>query len=605
MRIMRNIKLGLQKRNMEQKLIDDKNILELNTVCVNLEETIATKLRNTGIFFRSLSRVKSESSLKHKLATGKYGMTESEKKIQDLIGIRINLFYSEDMSLCEEILEDTFNLDNWSKSAWEENKFDAQKWNGVFRIPSKYLRNISTKLWEYPLDQTFEVQLRTVLFEGWHEIEHEMRYKYKSEEEEKHLWAGLEKQTRVMNSIIANLELCDWSIGNIFNSIAEEQFKNHNWEYALRSKYRLRIGHDELKPEIKKYFDEHLDIASRFFDVTKKQLVDILLNKRHHKELTPDRVVYLINKEMIHDDYIAKLLDKEQFVRATNKETKKKILPLVSDYVFHQEIMIREDAYLKACNLIYEWLYQHTRQVFPQMSKTMGPIHYETIGYQADITISDEQFVMDAQRISAEEAGVIWHTTAEVTKTPEGVKLYGRRICESLYSRDRQYSRPKFMRDIFNQAGYVDCGRVLSENLKAEEISYEELHAIISNPDRKLPVILVIKPEKLPDWAQNFEGYIINAETLNRTLAGISHILKSNEACSDVLKQQYGEQTVDGAVLYWKILQTEPQIFSMEDINKSLFEELSHSIDEDLEYEKAFRYRLRELVSEEFRSLIM
>ena len=38
----------------------------------------------------------------------------------------------------------------------------------------------------------------------------------------------------------------------------------------------------------------------------------------------------------------------------------------------------------------------------------------------------------------------------------------------------------------------------------------------------------------------------------------------------------------------------------MDDINKSYFEETSHSVEDDIEYEKAFRYRLREAVSEEF-----
>ncbi|MCQ5134576.1 hypothetical protein NE541_16280, partial [Coprococcus eutactus] len=61
----------------------------------------------------------------------------------------------------------------------EENKFEAQKCNGVYRIPSKYQRNIPASEWTKPFDQTFEVQLRTVLIEGWHDIEHEMRYKYK------------------------------------------------------------------------------------------------------------------------------------------------------------------------------------------------------------------------------------------------------------------------------------------------------------------------------------------------------------------------------------------------------------------------------------------
>lgn len=95
-------------------------------------------------------------------------------------------------------------------------------------------------IWEQPFDQTFEVQLRTILFEGWHEIEHEMRYKYKlgNEAVEDDLWTGQEKLSRVMNSIIANLELCDWSIVQIFDSICKAQLEEKNWENAIRSKYR-------------------------------------------------------------------------------------------------------------------------------------------------------------------------------------------------------------------------------------------------------------------------------------------------------------------------------------------------------------------------------
>ena len=81
------------------------------------------------------------------------------------------------------------------------------------------------------------------------EIEHEMRYKYKlgSDSKETDLWTGHEDLSRVMNSIIANLELCDWSIMQIFNSIHDSQYKEKNWENAIRSKYRLRITQDPLK----------------------------------------------------------------------------------------------------------------------------------------------------------------------------------------------------------------------------------------------------------------------------------------------------------------------------------------------------------------------
>ena len=193
--------------NSEEKLLQEQEIEEINNVKMSLLNTLVTKRNNAGIYFNSTSRIKSESSLLHKLETGKYSMQEGGRKIQDIIGIRINLFYLEDMDICEKILEETFLLDNWSKTKNEENKFEAQKCNGVFRIPSKYLRNIPASVWNKPFDQTFEVQLRTVLFEGWHEIEHEMRYKYKlgSDSRETDLWTGHEDLSRVMNSITGRM----------------------------------------------------------------------------------------------------------------------------------------------------------------------------------------------------------------------------------------------------------------------------------------------------------------------------------------------------------------------------------------------------------------
>ena len=328
--------------NSDEKLLQEQEIEEINNVKMSLLNTLVTKLNNAGIYFNSTSRIKSESSLLHKLETGKYSMQEGGRKIQDIIGIRINLFYLEDMDICEKILEETFLLDNWSKTKNEENKFEAQKCNGVFRIPSKYLRNIPASVWNKPFDQTFEVQLRTVLFEGWHEIEHEMRYKYKlgSDSKETDLWTGHEDLSRVMNSIIANLELCDWSIMQIFNSIHDSQYKEKNWENAIRSKYRLRITQDPLKPELREYLDNNPDIVAQFHTVSKRELVEILLNKKYHKELTPDRVIYLINKEIVHNEYISRLLDKEQFVPAVRPEVKTEIKPMVPNFVSSHRVGI-------------------------------------------------------------------------------------------------------------------------------------------------------------------------------------------------------------------------------------------------------------------------
>ena len=588
--------------NSDEKLLQEQEIEEINNVKMSLLNTLVTKLNNAGIYFNSTSRIKSESSLLHKLETGKYSMQEGGRKIQDIIGIRINLFYLEDMDICEKILEETFLLDNWSKTKNEENKFEAQKCNGVFRIPSKYLRNIPASVWNKPFDQTFEVQLRTVLFEGWHEIEHEMRYKYKlgSDSKETDLWTGHEDLSRVMNSIIANLELCDWSIMQIFNSIHDSQYKEKNWENAIRSKYRLRITQDPLKPELREYLDNNPDIVAQFHTVSKRELVEILLNKKYHKELTPDRVIYLINKEIVHNEYISRLLDKEQFVPAVRPEVKTEIKPMVPNVVYSHRVGIPAAGYDKACEIIYKWVREHISMVFPQMPEELTSVDYSTIGYKVYITYEAGEFHMDFQHISNSEAGVIWHVTVDMVSAGDIYDVNVENICETINVKERRYSRPKFMKDMFNQVGFVDAGIVMEEGSSPEEISYDKLNAIVESPDRYMPIIVIVKPDEIPDWAIDCDGYILRTDMLKKTLNGLCHVYLCSGDCKKRYEEEYGKESVDGGVMMWEKNSNYPIFYSMEIINQSFFEEVNHSINENVEYEKSFRYSLREQVHDEY-----
>lgn len=588
--------------NSDEKLLQEQEIEEINNVKMSLLNTLVTKLNNAGIYFNSTSRIKSESSLLHKLETGKYSMQEGGRKIQDIIGIRINLFYLEDMDICEKILEETFLLDNWSKTKNEENKFEAQKCNGVFRIPSKYLRNIPASVWNKPFDQTFEVQLRTVLFEGWHEIEHEMRYKYKlgSDSKETDLWTGHEDLSRVMNSIIANLELCDWSIMQIFNSIHDSQYKEKNWENAIRSKYRLRITQDPLKPELREYLDNNPDIVAQFHTVSKRELVEILLNKKYLKELTPDRVIYLINKEIVHNEYISRLLDKEQFVPAVRPEVKTEIKPMVPNVVYSHRVGIPAAGYDKACEIIYKWVREHISMVFPQMPEELTSVDYSTIGYKVYITYEAGEFHMDFQHISNSEAGVIWHVTVDMVSAGDIYDVNVENICETINVKERRYSRPKFMKDMFNQVGFVDAGIVMEEGSSPEEISYDKLNAIVESPDRYMPIIVIVKPDEIPDWAIDCDGYILRTDMLKKTLNGLCHVYLCSGDCKKRYEEEYGKESVDGGVMMWEKNSNYPIFYSMDIINQSFFEEVNHSINENVEYEKSFRYSLREQVHDEY-----
>ena len=76
--------------NSDEKLLQEQEIEEINNVKMSLLNTLVTKLNNAGIYFNSTSRIKSESSLLHKLETGKYSMQEGGRKIQDIIGIPVS-----------------------------------------------------------------------------------------------------------------------------------------------------------------------------------------------------------------------------------------------------------------------------------------------------------------------------------------------------------------------------------------------------------------------------------------------------------------------------------------------------------------------------------
>ena len=111
----------------------------------------------------------------------------------------------------------------WAESEQNEVEFKPVKINGVFRLPDYLKQQISDETWEMCIDDTFEIQLKTVFFEGWHEIEHDMKYKGGE------LWSGKNSFARYFNSILATLELCDKSLVTLFENLGHELYKERNW----------------------------------------------------------------------------------------------------------------------------------------------------------------------------------------------------------------------------------------------------------------------------------------------------------------------------------------------------------------------------------------
>ncbi|WP_413502178.1 hypothetical protein [Serratia proteamaculans] len=72
---------------------------------VDVEDLISTKLNSLGIMFRLFSRNKDKQSLSRKLENPKYGLTH---KVQDALGVRIALYFNDDVELVHCILNEIF-----------------------------------------------------------------------------------------------------------------------------------------------------------------------------------------------------------------------------------------------------------------------------------------------------------------------------------------------------------------------------------------------------------------------------------------------------------------------------------------------------------------
>lgn len=126
----------------------------------DLKRIISDRLEQCGLYYRCFSRIKTASSMAHKFALKDYGA--ENKKLQDLVGVRINLYFDDDVEICQNIVENTFDVIGWSTSERSEEEFKPTKLNGVCRLP-EYLRSeISTETWDMYIDDTFEIQIKTM-----------------------------------------------------------------------------------------------------------------------------------------------------------------------------------------------------------------------------------------------------------------------------------------------------------------------------------------------------------------------------------------------------------------------------------------------------------
>ena len=98
-----NDNIGCKNRKMNPKEME-KAINKLPpTVMRDLEKQISDVMAQSGLFCRVFSRQKSGTSAVKKI-TAKKKVQGEDYKMQDLFGVRIALYFKDDIQVCREII---------------------------------------------------------------------------------------------------------------------------------------------------------------------------------------------------------------------------------------------------------------------------------------------------------------------------------------------------------------------------------------------------------------------------------------------------------------------------------------------------------------------
>ena len=273
----------------------------LQTITDRLESQIYQHLNQCGLMFRLFARVKTISSLHHKMQIKGDKYRSGNSLIQDMIGLRVVLYFQDDVDAlaffysCGEVVDSSID-------EFDSSTFRPQRLNLTCKLPVEFVEDFRKALPEEfatYIDSTYEIQIRTVFSEGWHEVEHDLRYKCKED------WEGCESYSRVLNGVIATLETAEWSMKSLFDQMARVNYQNKNYRAMLRNKMHLRIKGGDLSDSVNEFLLQNHHVAESILNTDRFVVVLTLLNHQKPIELTYDNLLFLMNRiEMNNQELI-------------------------------------------------------------------------------------------------------------------------------------------------------------------------------------------------------------------------------------------------------------------------------------------------------------
>lgn len=272
----------------------------VKSICSDIEN----ELSRIGILCRIFGRAKTLESIEKKQLVKKYSNDSGGKLMQDLIGVRVVVYFKDDLPIVKKVLKSYFKFVDETIDEISETVFEPNRINLIFKLndnDSEEVKEQILSLFNF-IDSTFEVQLRTILSEGWHEIEHDLRYKCSDD------WNGFSELSRTFNGIYAALETSDWSILSLFDQLAYQQYKGNNVSAMIRNKFRIRFSNDKISNELLDIIqNEDKRIIKQIFKIDRIELLNKLFDDGERFPLTITNLVFYLNREFLENEKITKI----------------------------------------------------------------------------------------------------------------------------------------------------------------------------------------------------------------------------------------------------------------------------------------------------------
>lgn len=528
----------------------------------DLKRIISDRLEQCGLYYRVFSRIKTASSMAHKFEMKDYG--EGNRKLQDLIGVRVNLYFDDDVDICKKIMENTFDLIDWSTSEISDEEFKPTKLNGVCRLP-EYLRSeISPETWEMYIDDTFEIQIKTMFFEGWHEIEHDMRYK--GEE----LWKNYNGFSRYFNSILATLELCDKSMVTLFEDLGHSLYKSGRWSDMIKSHFRLKLGEGVLYPEVEQVLNEDVEqqvenLAKRIYKTSKQTLVDQLLRRSRKIPINVNTIIALLNDSQFHDSRLTAIFKKRDVYNDGREESlgesrHYEMQPLTRHPVFQMCTQVDGNRmkdiknpssdliFEQSADSIYQWVVGKYGGLFKNMPAEICTYHADILAYHVAVNYDREsrRMHMHVRHMDMEVGGRIWYSEASLeVDALERVLL---KVCNGYAEPEREhtvqdsgmifFSYPGYYKTIVDSIGIVNGIECVNRHRIMREEQVCEILQALKDPSCMFPLVLIVSKRMEDgmmdeDWLGQFR-----VSDFTRTVWRYAHVF----TCYEEVGRKYLEQ---------------------------------------------------------------